>query len=76
MTIKNLITEAKKIIPTSYTVAHTWLDDLILTHKCVPNPVTSIRFFMLGLHACEVITLDDWDAFDSLIATRKIESIH
>lgn len=76
MAITNIIAEAKKIIPAEYLIAHAWLDDLLTTHQCVPNPVTAIRFFMLGLHACEVITLDDWDTFDSLIAAKSPESIH
>ena len=71
MAIKNLIAEAKKLIPTNYPTAHAWLDDLISTHQNVPNPVAAIRFFMLGLHACEVITLNNWDAFDSLVADKK-----
>jgi len=76
MAITNLISEAKKLIPAEYPIAHDWLDDLLTTYQFVPNPVTAIRFFMLGLHACEVITLDDWDTFDSLIAAKSPESIH
>lgn len=76
MAIVNLITEAKKIIPVEYPIAHAWLDDLLTTHQRMPNSATAIRFFMLGLHACEVITLHDWDTFDSLIATKSPASLH
>ena len=76
MTIKNLIIEAKKIIPVEYTIAHAWLDDLLTTQQSMPSPVTAIRFFMLGLHACEVLTLDNWEAFDSLVATKSSALVH
>lgn len=76
MAIKILITEAKKLIPSEYEIAHSWLDDLQTTHQRMPHPVAAIRFFMLGLHACEVITLDVWDGFDSLVAAKNPASIH
>lgn len=76
MTITNIITQAKKIIPVEYDIAHSWLDDLQATHKVLTNPIMAIRFFMLGLHASGVISLNQWDAFDSLVAEKKPEFLH
>ena len=76
MTISNLITEAKKLIPTEHGIAHAWLDDLQTTHKVLTNPVIAMRFFMLGLHASGVISLNQWDAFDSLIAEKNLAFLH
>lgn len=76
MSIPSLITEAMKIIPAEYEVAHAWLNDLLTTEHRMHDPVNAIRFFMLGLHACEVITLDEWDAFDSLITAKNPKLIH
>ena len=76
MAMRNLITEAKKLIPTESEIAHAWLDDMLTTHQQLPNPMVAIRFFMLGLQAGGVITLDQWDDFDSLIAKKRPASLH
>lgn len=76
MPIATLITEAKKTIPAKHEIAHAWLDDLLTTHLLMPDPVNAIRFFMLGLHAGGVITLDEWDEFDSLIAAKRPLETH
>lgn len=76
MTILTLITEAKKITPTELNTAHAWLDDLQATHKVLTNPVIAIRFFMLGLHASGIISLTQWDEFDSLIASKNKAYLH
>ena len=76
MAISSLISEAQKIIPAELDIAHAWLDDLQVTHKLLSNPVMAIRFFMLGLHASDVISLDQWDDFDSLIAAKDPAEIH
>lgn len=76
MPITNLIIEAKKTIPYTYPTAHAWLQDMLTTQHQLPDPTSAIRFFMLGLYACELITLDEWDAFDSLVTEKKSTSIH
>lgn len=76
MAISNLISEAQKIIPDELEIAHAWLDDLKTTHRLLTNPVMAIRFFMLGLHASDVISLDQWDDFDSLIAAKNVAAVH
>ena len=76
MPILSLIIEAKKLIPTEHDIAHAWLDDLQATHRVLTSPVMAIRFFMLGLHAGKVISLDQWDDFDSLIAAKDPTSVH
>lgn len=76
MPIETLIKEAKKIIPCSLIDAHAWLQDMLSTHQQLRDPVTAVRFFMLGLFAGNVISLDTWHEFDSLIALRKKEDLH
>lgn len=76
MPIETIITEAKKITPTSLLNAHTWLQDLLTTHHQLHDPIAAIRFFILGLFTCDAISLDDWHEFDSLIATKKKENLH
>ncbi len=61
MAISSLISEAQKTILAELDIAHAWLDDLQVTHKLLSNPVMAIRFFMLGLHASGVISLDQWE---------------
>lgn len=76
MAISSPISEAQKITPTELETAHAWLDDLKTTHRLLTNPVMAIRFFMLGLHASGVISLDQWDDFDSLIAAKDPAAVH
>lgn len=76
MPIKTLITEAKKITPYHCHNAHAWLQDMLTTHQQLRDPVAAIRFFMLGLFASDVISLDDWHEFDSLIAAKSSRAIH
>lgn len=76
MPITTLITEAKKITPYRYTAAHAWLQDMLTTHQQLRDPVTAIRFFMLGLFASDAISLDAWHEFDGLIATKTLALIH
>lgn len=76
MPIKTLIREAKKITPYSCPAAHAWLQDMFTTHQQMHDPVTAIRFFMLGLFASNAISLDAWHEFDALIAEKHLASIH
>ena len=76
MSITTLITEAKKITPSHCINAHAWLQDMLTTHQQVRDPVAAIRFFMLGLFASDVISLDAWHEFDSLIAAKSSTAIH
>lgn len=76
MTIEDLITEAKKITPNNYHVAHAWLQDMIITHEKLPDPLTAIRFFMLGLFASDAISLNSWQDFDTLVSTKNPTKIH
>ncbi len=76
MPIETIITEAKKITPTSLFNAHAWLQDLLTTHHQLHDPIAAIRFFILGLFTCDAISLDVWYEFDSLIATKNKENLH
>ncbi len=76
MPITTLITEAKKITPYDCPAAHEWLQDMLTTHHQLNDPVTAIRFFMLGLFASDAISLDAWHEFDALIAAKSSANIH
>lgn len=76
MPITTLITEAKKITPCGFPAAHAWLQDMLTTHHHLADPVTAIRFFMLGLFASGAISLDAWHEFDDLIASKKPSTTH
>lgn len=76
MPITTLITEAKKITPYRYQAAHAWLQDMLKMHHQLADPVTAIRFFMLGLFASGAISLDAWHEFDALIAAKSPANIH
>ena len=76
MPIKTLIKEAKKITPNHYLNAHAWLEDMLTTHHKLRDPVTAIRFFMLGLFTSNAIPLDTWHEFDSLIGQKSKEDVH
>ncbi len=76
MPIKNLITEAKKITPSHCSTAHSWLQDMLTTHQQLRDPVAAIRFFMLGLFASDVISLDAWHEFDLLVALKNPAEVH
>lgn len=76
MPITTLITEAKKITPYRYQAAHAWLQDMLKMHHQLADPVTAIRFFMLGLFASGAISLGAWHEFDDLIASKKPSTTH
>lgn len=76
MPITTLITEAKKITPYHCQSAHAWLQDMLKTHHHLADPVTAIRFFMLGLFASGAISLDAWHEFDALIAAKSSTALH
>lgn len=76
MSIEAIITEAKKAIPLSFISAHAWLQDVLITHNQLSDPVAAIRFFMLGLFASNAISFDDWQEFDSLVAAKSRELMH
>lgn len=76
MSITTLITEAKKITPYDCPSAHAWLQDMLTTHHQLADPVTAIRFFMLGLFASGAISLDAWHEFDLLIAAKNSAALH
>lgn len=76
MPIEIIITEAKKMIPLSFINAHAWLQDVLIMHHQLSDPVAAIRFFMLGLFTCNAISLDDWHEFDSLVAAKNRELMH
>lgn len=76
MPITTLITEAKKITPYRYTAAHAWLQDMLTTHHQIHDPVTAIRFFMLGLFASDAISLDAWHEFDLLVTLKSPSEVH
>lgn len=76
MHITTLIKEAKKITPYHCPSAHAWLQDMLATHHQLADPVTAIRFFMLGLFASDAISLDAWHELDALIAAKSSANIH
>ena len=76
MPITTLITEAKKITPYDCPSAHAWLQDMLTTHHQLADPVTAIRFFMLGLFASGAISLGAWHEFDALIAAKSSTALH
>lgn len=76
MSILTLILEAKKIIPTYHETAYAWLNDLRTTHRTMSNPIIAIRFFMLGMHAAGVISLEQWSNFDLLMVKKNSKFLH
>ncbi len=76
MPIETIITEAKKTIPLSFINAHAWLQDVLIMHHQLSDPVAAIRFFMLGLFASNAISFDDWHEFDLLVTAKNEDNLH
>lgn len=66
MDIKQLVIEAKRLIPDCYDDAHNWLDDIKETIQFVERPEQALRYFMMGMFLSGAITIVQLEAFEGL----------
>ena len=67
MDIKQLVTEAKRLIPDCYDDAHNWLDDIKETIHFVERPAQAIRYFMMGMFLAGAITIVQLEEFEAIV---------
>ena len=67
MDIKQLVIEAKRLIPDCYDYAQNWLDDIKETADFVEGPEQAIRYFMMGMFLAGAITIVQLEEFEGIV---------